>query len=460
MTTPTDTTTTHQRITSAEIARRYRDFFVARGHHALPDMPLVQPEGDTLFVIAGMQPLMPYLLGRATPPAPRLVGLQRCLRTDDVELVGTNNRKISAFQMLGNWSIGDYGRRGAVELAVELLRELGVDRSALWVTTFAGDPAHGLTSDDETVGEWLRVGVPRERIVPLGMDDNFWTTGGPGPCGPDTELFVDLGEALGCGQPTCRPGCACDRFLEFWNLVFIEFEQVAGGRYVPLPLRSVDTGMGLERIAAILQGVPSVFETDLFAPALEHLRTITPGVASLDEPVDRRARRMLVDHVRAALFIWLAGVTPDRDGRGSVLRRMIRRAALQGRLLGVERPFLGELIAPLAQGHGDLLAPGERDHLPELRRVLEDEERGFARVLTAGLRELDRLTAGESGRVPGEELFRLHAERGFPADLAAEILAGRGLTVEWEGYHRALDAHRTVSRADTHHHAASADTRE
>ncbi len=451
MTPPTDTTTTQQRNTSAEIADRYRDFFVARGHHALPNMPLVQPEGDTLFVIAGMQPLMPYLLGRATPPSPRLVDLQRCLRTDDVELVGTNNRKNSAFQMLGNWSIGDYGRRGAIELAVELLRELGVDRSTLWVTTFAGDPSHGLAPDDETVGEWRRVGVHVERIIPLGMDDNFWTTGGPGPCGPDTELFMDLGEAYGCGQASCRPGCACDRFLEFWNLVFIEFEQAADSRYAPLPLRSVDTGMGLERIAAILQGVPSVFETDLFAPALERLRTITPGVASLDERGERRARRMLVDHVRAALFIWLAGVTPDRDGRGSVLRRMIRRAALQGRLLGVARPFLGELIEPLAQGHGDLLAPHERARLSELLRVLEDEERGFARVLSAGLRQLDHLTADESGRVPGEDLFRLHAERGFPADLAAEILAAHGLTVDWEGYPRALDAHRAISRAGATH---------
>jgi alanyl-tRNA synthetase len=445
-------TTNPHPFTSSEIVQRYLGYFRARAHHEIAGSPLVVPGSGTSFVVAGMQPLLPYLLGRVAPPAPRLVGLQRCLRTDDADAVGTNARKLSSFHMLGNWSIGDYNRRGAIELALGLLLEdFGLERDVLWVTTFAGDDTLGLPADDEAVTEWRSAGFPPERIVPLGMDDNFWSTGGPGACGPCSEIYVDRGAAFGCGRAECRPGCACDRFLEVWNLVFIEHELLPDGTYTRLPLRSVDTGMGLERIAAILQGVPSVFETDLFAPALERLRTITPGVASLDERGERRARRMLVDHVRAALFIWLAGVTPDRDGRGSVLRRMIRRAALQGRLLGVARPFLGELIEPLAQGHGDLLAPHERARLSELLRVLEDEERGFARVLSAGLRQLDHLTADESGRVPGEDLFRLHAERGFPADLAAEILAAHGLTVDWEGYHRALDAHRAISRAGATH---------
>ncbi len=430
---------------SAEIAERYTKFYVARDHVRLPESPLISATGDTLFVVAGMQPLMPYLLGLETPPAPLLVGLQRCLRTDDVDLVGTNNGKNSAFQMLGNWSIGEYGRRGAIELAVELLAELGVDRSSLWVTTFAGDERRSLAADDESVDEWLRVGVPRERIVPLGMDDNFWSIGGPGPCGPDTELFIDLGAAYGCGETTCRPGCACDRYLEFWNLVFIEFEQMPDGSYRPLPLRSVDTGMGLERIAAVLQGVPSVFDTDLFAPAMRRLAELAPPVSSMTES-ERRARRMIVDHVRAAIFIWLAGVAPGRDGRGSVQRRMIRRAARQGRALGLTEPFLGELIAPLAAGHGALLSNAERDRLPPLRDILTEEEIGFARVLSRGLHLLDQLAPDETGVIPGEALFTLHAERGFPADLAAEILAERGLRVDWQGYERALARHRVISR--------------
>lgn len=432
-------------ITSAEIAERYITFFAARDHLVLPETSLVASGSDTLFVIAGMQPLMPYLLGREQPPSARLVGLQRSLRTDDVDMVGTNNRKNSAFQMLGNWSVGDYGRRGAIELAVELLAELRVDRSALWVTTFAGDEARGLAADHETVGEWMRVGVPRERLVPLGMDDNFWSTGGPGPCGPDSELFFDLGAEYGCGEATCRPGCACDRFLEFWNLVFIEFEQLPDGGYTPLPLRSVDTGMGLERVAAVLQGVSSVFETDMFASAMRRLSELAPSAGG-SEQAEIRARRMIVDHARAAIFIWLAGVAPARDGRGSVLRRMIRRAARQGRTLGLEQPFLAELIDPLLEGHGSLISPAERERVAGLRAVLTDEERSFVRVLLMGLHALEQLRPDEAGIISGEQLFTLHSERGFPADLAAELLEERGLPVDWPGYERALAEHRTISR--------------
>jgi alanyl-tRNA synthetase len=441
----THRTTDRPIITSPEIAERYIRFFADRDHLVLPETPLVAPASDTLFVIAGMQPLMPYLLGRERPPSPRLVGLQRCLRTDDVDLVGTNNRKNSAFQMLGNWSVADYGRRGAVDLAVELLAELGVDRSALWVTTFAGDDAKGLPADADVLDEWLRAGVPRERIVPLGMDDNFWSTGGPGPCGPDSELFYDLGAEYGCGEATCRPGCACDRFLEFWNLVFIEFEQLPDGGYAPLPLRSVDTGMGLERIAAVLQGAPSVFEIDLFAPAMRRLAELAPSAGEWGQPAIR-ARRMIADHARAAIFIWLAGVAPGRDGRGSVLRRMIRRAARQGRALGLDQPFLAELIDPLLAGHGSLISPAEREHMSGLRAVLTDEERSFARVLSAGQLALDHLRPDEAGVVSGDQLFTLHAERGFPADLAAELLAERGLRIDWPGYERALAEHRAISR--------------
>jgi alanyl-tRNA synthetase len=446
-----------RRWSAEEIAREYLAFFRERGHLEIAGSPLVVPENTTSFVIAGMQPLIPYLRGDVPPPGKRLVDIQRCLRTDDVDAVGSNGRKLTSFHMLGNWSVGGYGRREAIRLALELLAVYGVDRERLWVTVFAGEPRLGLARDEEAIAEWRAVGLPAKRIVPLGMDDNFWTTGGPGPCGPNSELFVDRGATLGCGRPECAPGCACERFLEIWNLVFIEFERPEDGKdgedgedgsFSPLPLRSVDTGMGLERMAVILQGAPSIFEIDLFRPALERLRELEGSDSDGDEARAGRARRVIIDHARAALLAGLAGVVPGNLGRASVLRRLIRRAARQGRALGIEQPFLGELLAPLARAHGLLLTEEEQGRVAEVARMVTEEERRFVRVLTAGLRALERIAAENGGdrAVPGERLFLLHAERGFPADLAAEVLAERGLAVDWSGYERALAGHRAVSR--------------
>jgi alanyl-tRNA synthetase len=429
---------------SEEITRTYLEFFRARGHLEIPGSPLVVPENTTSFVIAGMQPLMPYLRGEKAPQASRLTDWQRCLRTDDAEAVGTNGRKLTSFHMLGNWSIGDYGRREAIALALELLDIFGLNRDTLWVTTFAGDAGRNLAPDEQAVRLWREAGQPEGRIVPLGLDDNFWTTGGPGPCGPCSELFVDRGEALGCGRTDCRPGCACERFLEIWNLVFIEFEEHADGSYTPLPLRSVDTGMGLERFAAVAQGVPTAFDTDLFRLASARLLELA-GLERVDGARER-ARRVIVDHTRAALFAMLAGAQPGRDGRGSVVRRLIRRAARQGRVLGLERPFLGELVEPLVEAHRPWVTPGELARVPEVARTLAEEEAQFGRVLSAGLRYLARVDPDASGQVPGERLFVLHAERGFPADLAAEVLADRGLSVDWSSYEQAVARHREVSR--------------
>lgn len=434
---------------SVAITERYLAYFRARDHREIPGSPLVRTDIDTSFVIAGMQPLMPYLRGDVAPPYPRLTDWQRCLRADDADAVGSNARKLSSFHMLGNWSIGDYGRRGAIEMALDLLtNEFHLDTANMWVTTFAGEASLGLPPDDTAVAEWLRVGWPSDRVVPLGMEDNFWSTGGPGPCGPDSEIFVDRGVARGCGRPECRPGCECDRFLEIWNLVFIEYELSVDGRYSQLPLRSVDTGLGLERTAAMLQEVETAFDIDLFAPALIRLREISANetTAALDLQRRAKAQRLIVDHARSALFAGLAGVVPGRDGRESVMRSLIRRAARTGRSLGLTRPFLGELLEPLATTHGALLTPDERAATPTIARMVTDEERGFQRVLAAGLRELDRLRPDERGVIPGERLFTLHAERGFPADLAGEILAERGLVVDWSGYERAMAAHRVISR--------------
>lgn len=453
-----------QSISSTSIVERYLAFFAAHGHLELPGSPLVVPGSTTSFTIAGMQPLLPYLRGQETPPSTRLTALQRCLRTVDVDAVGSNERKLTFFHMLGNWSVGDYGKRGAIELALELLRDFGFERQSLWVTTFAGDSELGLPQDEEAIDEWLRQGFPAERIVPLGVDDNLWTMGGPGPCGPCSEIFVDRGVEFGCGKTTCQPGCDCPRFLEIWNLVFIEFERFADGSLSRLPFLSIDTGMGLERVALLLQGVPTVFETDLFIPAATRLSelvqdgvkpVIQSGAKNLtgrERSVEERARRIILDHTRAALFAGLEGVTPGRDGRSSVLRRLVRRASRQGRILGIDHPFLGELIMPLAQGHAGLLTEEERQRLLIVRDMLTGEESQFKRVLTAGLKRLGRLVPDQQGMVAGEDLFRLHAEQGFPSDLAAEILAERGLIVDWSGYERALEQHREVSRVSAERH--------
>jgi alanyl-tRNA synthetase len=249
---------------------------------------------------------------------------------------------------------------------------------------------------------------------------------------------------VGCGLPTCRPGCSCERFLEFWNLVFIEYEWLPDGSYAPLPLRSVDTGLGLERIAAFLQHKLTLFEIDLFAGAHQRLAELAP--ADGDTPARQRARWVIVDAVRSALYISLAGVGPRPDGRGYVIRRLIRRAARHGRVLGLEQPFLGDLVSPIIDRGEDLFSPDERQRAPDIAALLTDEERRFAHVLTTGLRLLDRMKLDAGGIIAGEQLFRLHAERGFPADLAAEILAERGVTVDWPGFDAAMERHHTISR--------------
>jgi alanyl-tRNA synthetase len=394
-----------------------------------------------------MQPLLPYLLGQKMPLSTRLTGLQRCLRTDDADAVGLNGRKNTSFFMLGNWSIGDYGKREAIALALELLLErFELKIEQLWVTIFAGDSENMLLLDEVAWNEWVRLGISKERIVPLGREDNFWTMHGPGPCGPCSEIYVDRGVVWGCGSADCRPGCECDRFLEIWNLVFMEYEELKNGMLQPLPLRNIDTGMGLERMAMVAQNAESSFTIDLFLPAQERLAEFAPSGIAENAAVERRARRMIVDHVRAALLASLAGVTPGRDGRSSVVRRLIRRAARQGRFLGLHEPFLYELLQPLAEGHRVLLSREERERISALTSVFVSEEQQFSRVLSNGLRFLEQLEPDSANVISGKYVFQLQAEKGFPADLAVEILAERGLIVSWPEYEYALAEHREVSR--------------
>ncbi len=402
-------------LTSPEIVERYLSFFRGRNHIELPGSPLAVPGNTTSFIIAGMQPLLPYLRGQLTPPSSRLTALQRCLRTYDADAVGTNNKNNTSFHMLGNWSIGDYGKRKAIEMALDLLLNVfALDQSQLWITVFAGDSEMGIPLDEVAIQEWQRVGISSERIVPLGSEDNLWTMGGPGPCGPCSEIFVDRGVNSTCTSQICQPGCPCERFLEVWNLVFMEYERLPEGPLVPLPWHNVDTGMGLERMAAVLQGKESVFEIDMFQPALTHLAEIASSSPAREHSLEVRARRMIVDHTRAVLLAGLAGVLPGRDGRSSVVRRLVRRAARQGRVLGITRPFLSELLLPLVQGHGSLLTLEEQQQVPSLMQILLQEEKLFDRVLTIGLRDLSHLKPASDGLVPGRETLQATGGKRIP----------------------------------------------
>ncbi|MCL5942310.1 MAG: alanine--tRNA ligase-related protein, partial [Actinobacteria bacterium] len=310
-----------------ELRTLFLDFFVENGHTLMPSASLVPyRDPSVLLTTAGMQPFKPYFLGTAEPPARRLTSVQKCFRTTDIDRVGFTARHCTFFEMLGNFSVGDYFKEGAIGFAHTLSTErLGLDPTRLWVSVFEGDDE--VEGDEEAMGHWEAVGVPRERMVRLPRSDNFWGPPGPtGPCGPCSELYYDRGPEYGCGRPDCRPGCDCDRFLEIWNLVFMQYNMDEKRRLTPLPSKNIDTGMGLERIAALMQNVNSVFLTDAFWPLVELGEEVSGRRFGQDEKTDT-ALRVLADHARAMAFLVADGVLPGNEGRGYVLRRVIRRAA-------------------------------------------------------------------------------------------------------------------------------------
>src|SRR5918911_678116 len=331
-------------MTSDEIRETFLAFFEERDHLRLPSASLV-PRNDpsTLLISAGMHPLKPYFTGRETPPAQRLTTCQRCLRTPDIDNVGRTYRHLTFFEMLGNFSIGDYFKQQAVEYAWQFsLEGFGFEPERIWVTVFEGDDALGLGPDEEAIEAWLSVGVPRERIVPLSRDDNFWQAGPTGPCGPCSELYLDRGLEFGSADEL--PGSDGERFLEYWNLVFMQYDQEPEGVLTPLPARNIDTGLGLERLASIKQDTKSVFETDQFAPLLALGEELSGRRYGVDFPTDR-ALRILADHTRGMSFLVADGVVPSNEERGYVLRRLMRRAIVQGRGIGIEQGFLGRYAA-------------------------------------------------------------------------------------------------------------------
>jgi len=435
-------------VNAAEIRDLFRRFFVERGHLSGEPASLV-PAGDpsVLFTTAGMQQYKPYFLGVETPPSTRITTCQRSFRTSDIENVGKTARHLTFFEMLGNFSFGDYFKTEAIAWSLELSDRLGIDRERVWVSVFGGDEQ--VPADDEAVELWRSHGFADERIVRLGRGDNFWGPAGPtGPCGPCSELYYDFGPGTGCGDPGCRPGCDCDRFLEYWNLVFVQYEMDEAGALTPLSRPSIDTGMGLERIAIITQGVGNVFESDLFAPLVAKGADLA-GVEPSASPAVTRALRTMAEHARGAAFLVMDGVLPGNDGRDYVLRRIIRRAVQQGVAIGLERPFLAaladEVVGLMGDAYPELVAAR-----PEIERVVGEEERRFRRTLDQGMGILDEALrrARDAGtELSAEVAFELHDTYGFPFDLTREIAAEQDMTVDEERFEHLMEGQRERARA-------------
>src|SRR6266516_3684657 len=413
--------------TSNEIREGFLSYFEEKGHLRRPSASLVPRADDrsTLLTTAGMQPQMPFFLGREPPPAPMTTTAQKCFRTPDIDEVGLDTFHLTFFEMLGNFSFGQYFKEGAIEYAMEFIRErLKLDWDRIWVSVHAGDPELKLGPDEVAADLWKKIGMPVERIIELPSSENFWSVGGPGPCGPDSEIYYDYGEAAGCGEADCKPGCTrCERFLEFWNLVFMQYELHADGTLTELPKQNIDTGLGLERTARIVQDVPSVYDTDGYQRIMQWIADQS-GVAYGDSPDATKAHRVLADHGRGMTFLVGDGVTPSNEARGYVLRRIIRRAAQHGLRIGMQSPFLAGLadtvIEQMQEAYPELV-----EHAEQIRRVLGAEEERFGETLERGMRLFDEAAA--KGGISGEDAFTLQATYGFPIELTVELARERGL---------------------------------
>ncbi|RPJ41061.1 MAG: alanine--tRNA ligase, partial [Candidatus Latescibacterota bacterium] len=432
------------RGTSDELRRGFLDFFRGKGHPVLPASQLAPHDDPTLlFTTAGMVQFKPYYVATGPIPYRRAATVQPCLRGNDLGRVGVTTRHHTFFEMLGNFSFGDYFKDEAIAWAWEFSTEvLGLPKEKIWASVFR--------DDDESARIWeKKIGLDPGRIVRLGEKDNFWgPAGDSGPCGPCSELYLDLGPERGCGRPDCRAGCDCDRYIEYWNLVFPEFDQDKEGGRTPLPNRGVDTGMGLERLAQIVQGVESNFDTDLFRP-------IVGAVAERAKGAEERAgeglvaARVIADHARALVFAIDEGILPGNEGRGYVLRRILRRALLRADRLGIDEIFLDRIAAVVVDVMADAY-PALRESRSRVLSTIRGEEERFRRTLDQGLEIFRKTTARlrERGEkiIPGEEAFRLYDTYGFPVELTEEMAAAEGFSIERSGFDAAMAEQRTRSQ--------------
>jgi alanyl-tRNA synthetase len=433
----------------SEIREAYLTFFEERGHLRVPSASLIPAPEDTstLLTVAGMQPFKPYFRGDAEPPSNRLTSCQKVFRTPDIDEVGNTRRHLTFFEMLGNWSFGDYFKDQSIAWGLELSIEgFGLEPDQIWATVFGGDEELGLGPDEESIEIWMRRGIPEERIVLLPRSENFWQAGETGPCGPCSEMYFDRGPEF--GGPDQRPGDDTDRFLEYWNHVFMSYELHEDGSLTKLPANNVDTGLGLERMAVILQDVDSVFQTDAFSPLIELAEEMS-GRSYDQDRATTRAMRIVADHSRGITFLIADGVVPSNEDRGYVLRRVMRRAIQQGRVLGLDSPWLGQFAERTIEMMGDAYPElgSERD---TIMRWVNDEEVAFGRTLVRGTQLLDQLIAEakEQGTswIDAEDAFRLHDTYGFPYDLTKELLAEEGLSVDDAGFEALMEQQRIRAR--------------
>jgi alanyl-tRNA synthetase len=430
------------KLTGTEIRQKYLDFFVSKGHLRVPSSSLIPRNDPTvLLTTAGMQQMIPYFLGRETPPALRLTSAQKCFRTTDIDKVG-NERSLTFFEMMGNFSVGDYFKREAITYAWELLTQVFMIPPEKLYPTVHPD-------DDEAPRLWSEIaGYPDEAITRL--EDNWWgPPGASGPCGPDSEIYFDRGIEHGCGRADCAPGCDCERFLEIWNLVFMQYYQDLDGTRTPLPKKNIDTGLGLERTAMVLQGKESVFDTDLFRPIIDKFASLA-GTTYGSNPKTDTSLRVIADHGRALVFLAADGVLPSNEGRGYIFRRILRRAVRHGKLLGLDKPFLSEAadtVIDLMKSHYVELGL-HRDRIVE---IISLEEKKFNQTLNTGLALLtsllDDLKQRDIHIVPGKEAFKLYDTHGFPLELTQEVAAEHGFTVDEAAFEEAFLQQQERSRA-------------
>lgn len=428
--------------TGNELREMFLKFFEAKGHRILPSASLIPKDDPTLLLtVAGMVPFKPYFQRLVEPPFPRATTAQKCVRTPDLEEVGKTARHHTFFEMLGNFSFGDYFKKEAIAWAWEYITDvLKIPAEKLWVTIYA--------EDEEAKKLWQEeAGVKAERIV--ADPDNFWAAGPTGPCGPCSEIYVDLGETRGCGKPDCRAGsCDCDRFLEIWNLVFMQFNRDEEGVLTPLPKQNIDTGMGLERIAAVMQGVETNFDTDLFRPIIDHVASLA-GIQYKENLKNDIALKVVSDHVRAVAFMLADGIRPNNEGRGYVLRRILRRAVRYAKLLGIDKPFLESVFQIVQRDYAQAypeLSENESFILSHLRL----EEKNFQAALEQGTQLLQQkvkeLNMQGETVLSGQDAFYLYDTYGFPVELTEEMLAEQGLSVDLTAFQTAVEEHRLQAR--------------
>lgn len=423
-----------------DLREKYLSFFESKGHLRLPSFSLVPNNDKSLLLInSGMAPMKKYFTGEVTPPRNRVTTCQKCIRTPDIENVGKTARHGTFFEMLGNFSFGDYFKKEATawawEFCTEVL-ELPVDK--LWVTIYE--------DDDEAYDIWTKQnGVSPDRIVRLGKEDNFWEHG-QGPCGPCSEIHFDRGEKYGCGKPDCGPGCECDRYVEFWNNVFSQFDNDGNGNYSELAHKNIDTGMGLERLACIMQNVDNIFEVDTVQNIMKKISEIA-GVTYHDDEKKDISLRVITDHIRSSTFMISDGVIPSNNGRGYVLRRLIRRACRHGRLLGLNEPFLYK-VCDTVIAENERAYPELKDKAELIKKVILSEEESFGKTIDAGLALLDEYIAKTEGKVfSGEDAFKLNDTYGFPLDLTKDILEEKGFIVDEDKFNALLENQKRTARA-------------